>query len=102
MISTNLSTLKASTRAQPWYQDVVSSVQARVDVSIARGLGIPELPGGWLHKYVCQESWMPLRYDPLDPVNHRSLLGKTYRGEPFDGGWRVWRHRELGCVDISS
>ena len=95
MFSINWSQLKDKARALSWYSDIVSTVQARVDASIARGLTVPDLPGGWLHKYVCQETWMPLRYNPTDAKNHTSLLGKVYTGEPFNGGWLVWRHREL-------
>jgi len=95
MFNINWSQLKEKARALPWYSEIVSNVQTRVDASVARGLSVPDLPGGWLHKYVCQETWMPLRYNPTDSKNHQSLLGKVYMGEPFDGGWLVWRHREL-------
>ncbi|MEM6429345.1 MAG: alginate lyase family protein, partial [Deinococcota bacterium] len=89
------SQLQEKARALPWYSALQARVQARVDASIARGLEVPTKPGGWLHKYVCQDTWLPLRYDPSNPTQHRSLLGKVYTGEPFEGGWRVWRHREL-------
>ena len=95
MFSVNWSQLREKARALPWYSDIVSNVQTRVDASVARGLTAPDLPGGWLHKYVCQETWMPLRYNSTDAENHQSLFGKVYTGEPFDGGWLVWRHREL-------
>ncbi|MEM6430769.1 MAG: hypothetical protein AAF708_16135, partial [Deinococcota bacterium] len=89
------SQLQEKARALPWYSALQARVQARVDASIARGLEVPTEPGGWLHKYVCQDTWLPLRYNPSNPTQHTSLLGKVYTGEPFEGGWRVWRHREL-------
>ena len=95
MFNVNWSQLQTQTQTLPWYSDVVSTVQKRVDTSIAQGLSVPNLPGGWLHKYVCQDTWMPLHYDANDSKNHTSLLGKVYTGELFDGGWLVWRHREL-------
>lgn len=88
-------TLRRHRRVAGWYAEIVDTVRANVDQKIAQSLAIPEQPGGWLHEYVCQDHWVPLLYDSSDPVTHRSLLGDSYTGEPFDGGWRVWRHREL-------
>lgn len=95
MFNVNWSQLQDKAQNLTWYSNVVSTVQKRVDTSVARGLNVPDLPGGWLHKYVCQDTWMPLHYNADDAKNHVSLLGKTYTGELFDGGWLVWRHREL-------
>ena len=95
MFNVNWSQLQTQAESLSWYSDIVSTVQKRVDTTIVAGLNVPDLPGGWLHKYVCQETWMPLRYNPNDSTHHTSLLGKVYAGELFDGGWLVWRHREL-------
>ncbi len=95
MFNVNWSQLQTQAQTLSWYSDVVSTVQKRVDTSIVQGLSVPDLPGGWLHKYVCQDTWMPLHYNANDSKNHVSLLGKVYTGELFDGGWLVWRHREL-------
>ncbi len=80
---------------EAWYAKIVSTMRTKVDEQLTHSLDVPTLAGGWIHRYISPENWMPLIYDSQSPTEHRSSLGDRYTGEPYDGGWRVWRHREL-------
>lgn len=77
------------------YANIISTMRHKVDEQLAFGIAIPKQSGGWIHRYISPENWMPLIYDSQSPDVHRSSLGDSYSGEPYDGAWRVWRHREL-------
>lgn len=80
---------------EAWYSEIVSTMCASVDEQLSHSIEVPTQSGGWIHRYISPENWMPLIYDSQNPTEHRSSLGDSYTGEPYDGGWRVWRHREL-------
>lgn len=77
-----------------WYKAVVQCIKNRVDAEFDY-LNLPDQPGGWIHKYIHPNSWMPLVYDGHQPTYHATVDGAVMNGENYDGGWRAWRHREL-------
>ena len=92
---TNWDDLHSKMINESWYADIVSTMRDRVDTQLSHSIDVPTQAGGWIHRYISPENWMPLIYDSQSPDIHRSSLGDSYTGEPYDGGWRVWRHREL-------
>ncbi|GAB5494406.1 MAG: hypothetical protein Phog2KO_46210 [Phototrophicaceae bacterium] len=87
--------LRTGVTKDAWYADIIATMQTKINEQIAQGVDIPQQSGGWIHRYISPENWMPLIYDNQSPTDHRSSLGDSYTGEPYDGAWRVWRHREL-------
>ncbi|MEO1286295.1 MAG: heparinase II/III family protein [Chloroflexota bacterium] len=91
----NWDELRTKMIGEAWYDDIVSTMRSTVDKQLSYAIDVPKHSGGWIHRYVSPDNWMPLIYDSNSPTIHRSKLGDSYAGEPYDGAWRVWRHREL-------
>jgi len=87
--------IRTRAKTEEWYVDIVSTMQSALDAQLAYSITVPKQAGGWIHRYVSPKNWMPLIYDSQSPHEHRSSLGDSYQDEPYDGAWRVWRHREL-------
>ncbi len=77
-------------KAQAWQQLV-----QRVDAWCAVPAELPNVSGGWIHKYICPTTWLPLMYDGNRPNEHRSPAGTTCEGVAYDEAWLAWRHREI-------
>ncbi|WP_420113164.1 hypothetical protein [Pseudactinotalea sp.] len=53
----------------------------------------PDSVSAWTHHYFCDDDGAPLGFDPDSPAAHRCTeCGRTYTGEPWDGGWRTRMH----------
>jgi len=93
--TTDWDKLRIKMNNEAWYADIINSMQDMIDEQISHSIDVPTQAGGWIHRYISPENWMPLIYNSQSSTEHFSSLGDSYTGEPYDGGWRVWRHREL-------
>lgn len=81
-----------------WAAVVLQAIRTRADAWRTQPGDIPTAAGGWLHQFVCPESWSALIFDPTSPATHRSPEGRVYTGATFDAAWRVLRHRQIGAL----
>ncbi len=93
--ATDWDKLRTRVNNEAWYADIVNSMRNSIDEQLSHSTEVPDLAGGWIHRYISPENWMPLIFNNQSPSEHYSSLGDSYTGEPYDGAWRVWRHREL-------
>ena len=82
----------------PWAAVVLQTIRDRADAWRTQPGDIPTAAGGWMHQFVCPETWSALIFDPDSPSAHRSPEGRVYTGATFDAAWRVLRHRQIGAL----
>ena len=57
-----------------WYDDIVSTMRASIDKQLLYSIDVPKQSGGWIHRYISPQNWMPLIYDSNSPSIHHSSL----------------------------
>lgn len=80
-----------------WCARSLEQLERELETFVERGYRIPEEPGGWWHQYVCPEHHTELRFDPMEPDAHHFHCphGCVLEGEPYRGGWLVFKHQSL-------
>ncbi|MEM8857185.1 MAG: heparinase II/III family protein [Chloroflexota bacterium] len=93
--SATIQQAKQKADSAPWAQAAWQLIETAAKDFLESGQTVPHEAGGWIHNYICQETWLPILFDGSTPGVHRSPAGNLVEGEKMDAAWRVWRHREI-------
>ncbi|MDF2671363.1 MAG: Heparinase family protein, partial [Paenibacillus sp.] len=80
-----------------WRAHCLEQLEQELERLLQEGYAIPSEPGGWWHQYVCPEHHIELEFDPFEQDAHtfHCPYGCSLEGEPYRGGWLVYKHQQL-------